>query len=144
MTGRRIPVALTIVLFGCRPAAITMPDAFPATVGAWHRVSLRDWTASDLVAAAQVPDPVPPASIERLRAASYEGPGKVEARVYQLTNAAVALDVAQRWAHAPDTVVFESDRFFVVVRWSAAERKSLQEFVRELEKKFPGKQPQAP
>jgi hypothetical protein len=116
-----------------------MPDVFPASIGVWRRVSLQDLRASDLPAV-QPPDAVPASSIERIRAATYEGPGKVQARVYQLTSAAVALDVAQRWAQVSDTVVFESDRFFVVVKWSAAERKSLQEFVRELEKKFPAKQ----
>ena len=108
-----------------------MPDVFPATMGAWHRVALSD------VAAAQAPDAVPAGSIELIRAASYEGPGKLDVRVYQLTNAAVALDVMQRWTQAGGTVAFNSDRFFVVVKWSAAERKALQEFVREVEKKFP-------
>ena len=134
MRGPQILFALALVLGGCRPAAMPMPDVFPATVGVWHRVSVSD------LAAAQAPDAVPAAGIELIRAASYEGPGKLDARVYQLTNTAVALDVMQRWRPAGDTVVFNSDRFFVVVKWSTAERKALQEFVREVEKKFP-KQP---
>ena len=110
-----------------------MPDLFPAAIGPWHRVALAD------LQPAQAPDPVPAQSIERIRAASYEGPGKVEARVYQLTNSAVALDVMQRWNQTGGTVVFANDRFFVVVKWNAAERKALQEFVRDLEKRFPAK-----
>ena len=80
--------------------------------------------------------PVPQAVIERRRAASYEGPGKLDARVYQLSTPAVALDVVQRWHPAPDTVCFYAGRFFVVVKWESAERRALQEFVSALEKKF--------
>jgi hypothetical protein len=133
MSGSRILLLMVLGLVGCRPAAMPMPDVFPAAVGAWHRVSVKDLPAG------QPPDAVPAASIERVRAAVYEGAGKVEARVYQFANPAVALDVMQRWTQAPDTVAFQGDRFFVVIRWEKAERKSLQEFVRELEKKFPTK-----
>jgi hypothetical protein len=78
--------------------------------------------------------------VERIRAASYEGPGKLEARVYQLTSSAAALDVVQRWRPAPDTVFFYNDRFFVLIQWQTADRKALHEFVGALEKKFPVKQ----
>src|ERR1039458_80408 len=110
MTGSRFLLAMALTLTGCRRAAMPMPNVFPETAGSWHRVSLADLTA------AQAPDPAPAVSIERVRAAVYEGPGKVEARVYQMTSAAVALDVVQRWAQTSNTVVFESDRFFVAVK----------------------------
>jgi hypothetical protein len=124
-------LALTIVaLAGCaRPAP--MPDAFPETLGAWHRVAPpRD------VPPAQPPDALPPARIEQIRAANYEGPGALEARIYVLPSSAVALDVVQRWTPRPDTVMFSSDRFFVVVHWQKADKKELQAFVRELEKRL--------
>ena len=120
-------MALVIALAACHRAQAPEPDVFPATSGAWHRTALREMRA------AEAPDPVPQASIERIRAASYEGPGKIDARAYQLRSPAVALDVAQRWRAAPDTVFFASDRFFVVVRWESAERKALHEFVSALE-----------
>ena len=107
-----------------------MPDMFPETVGAWHRTSLRELKASE------APDPVPQAGIEKLSDATYEGPGKLDARVYQMSTSAVALDVVQRWRPAPDTIFFYADRFFVVVAWQSAERKSLQDFVASLEKKL--------
>jgi hypothetical protein len=107
-----------------------MPDMFPEIVGAWHRTSLRE------IKPAEAPDPVPAAAIEQIRAAAYEGPGSLDARVYQLPTSAVALDVVQRWRPAPDTIFFYADRFFVVVQWQSADRKSLQEFVASLEKKL--------
>ena len=102
-------------------------------MGAWGRTSLRD------IAPAEAPDPVPRAGIERIRAASYSGPGKLEARVYQMSAPAMALDVVQRWQPAPDTVFFYADRFFVVVSWEVAERQALQVFVAALEKKLNAK-----
>jgi hypothetical protein len=127
MTRSRFLLAASLTLAACGRGGMPMPDAFPETAGAWHRVSLGELTA------AHAPDPLPEATIERIRAAAYEGPGKVEARVYQLTSAAVALDAGQRWKPAANTVAFESDRFFVVVQWQTAERTALQDFVRGLE-----------
>ena len=57
------------------------------------------------------------------------GPGKLEARVYQLTSSAVGARRGAALASAADTVFFYSDRFFVVVQWQSADRKALQEFV---------------
>lgn len=110
-----------------------MPDVFTETVGAWHRTS-----ASEL-APSLAPGPVPPAAIVRIRAASYEGPGKLDARLYQLTSSAVALDLVQRWRPAPDTVFFHNGRFFVLIQWQTADRKALHQFVATLETKFPAR-----
>ena len=73
------------------------------------------------------------------QAATYDGPGKLEARVYQLTSAAVALDLVQRWRPSADTVFFHQGRYFVVVKWQEAERKALQAFVHELEGRLSSK-----
>jgi len=124
---------LLAVLFGaCGRQSALPPDLFPGTMaGVWRRTALQDLAASDS------PDPVPRTSIERLRAASYEGPGKIEARVYELSSPAVALDLVQRWRPSADTVFFYSGPFFVVVKWREADRQALQAFVRELEKQLP-------
>ncbi len=108
-----------------------MPDIFTSVMGPWHRTSVTELPPSS------PPDPIPPSAIQSIRAATYEGPGKLDARVYQLTSPAVALDLAQRWPPAPDTVFFYADRFFVLIRWQSADRKSLHEFVSALQKKFP-------
>jgi hypothetical protein len=107
-----------------------MPDAFPETLGGWHRVgSVRENRQSA--------DEILVRTVEATRAASYEGPGKLDARVYALATPAVALDVAQRWTPRPDMIFFYSDRFFVVVQWQTTEKKALQTFLSALEKRFP-------
>src|ERR1035437_6866531 len=131
---RRAISPVLVALASCRRAPAPMPDIFTEMVGAWHRTSV-----SELPPAA-APGPVPRAAIERIRAASYEGPGKLDARVYQLISPAVALDVVQRWTPAPGTVFFYNGRFFVLIQWQTADRKALQEFVATLEKKFPARQ----
>jgi hypothetical protein len=108
-----------------------MPDLFPQVVAAvWQRTALRDLPTSES------PDPLPRNSVDRIQTAAYQGPGKLEARVYQLTSSAVGLDAAQRWHPSADTVFFNHGRYFVVVKWQEAERKALQAFVRELERRL--------
>jgi hypothetical protein len=120
---------LVAALSGCaRPTP--MPDVFPETLGGWHRVGpVREIR--------ERPDEIPVRTVEATRAASYEGPGKLDARVYALATPAVALDVVQRWTPRPDIVFFYSDRFFVVVQWQTTEKKALQAFLSALEKRFP-------
>jgi hypothetical protein len=123
MAKPRFLLACVLALASCRRAA-PMPDVFSAAVGAWQRISVSE---------------LPPggAAIERILAASYQGPGKLDARVYQLASPALALDMAQRWKPAPDTVFFYKDRFFVWIQWQTADRQALREFVAALERKFP-------
>jgi hypothetical protein len=127
-------LACVLAVAACRHSAAPMPEVFDEAIGAWHRMSVSEPPPS---AASGV---LSPASVERIRAASYEGPGKLDVRVYQLTSPAAALDVVQRWRPAADTVFFYSDRFFVLIQWQTADRKALQEFVGALEKKFPVRQ----
>src|ERR1035441_6055446 len=131
MRPPQILLVCAIVLGACRRAPAPVPDFFPEVVGAWHRTS-----AGELPPALE-PDSVPRAAVERIRAASYEGPGKLDARRYRLRSPAVALDVVQRWKPAPGTVFFYSGRFFVLVRWQTADRQALREFVGALEKRLP-------
>jgi hypothetical protein len=123
-----------MTLASCRRNAASMPDPFDAVIGAWHRTSVAEIPPS---ATSGI---LPATSVERIRAATYEGPGKLEVRVYQLTSSAAALDAVQRWKPAPDTVFFYNDRFFVLIQWQTADRKALHEFVGALEKKFPVRQ----
>ena len=89
----------------------------------------------------EAPDPVPRTSVERLQVAAYDGPGKIEARVYELSSFEVGLDLAKRWRPSADTVFFQQGRYFVVVKWQQADRKALQEFMREMEKRLPAAKP---
>jgi hypothetical protein len=127
MTRRRWAVVVAMTALCACDGKAPMPDVFAETIAGWHRVggvsSTRD-------------DGSPVKNAEQTVKATYEGPGKLEARIYALPTSAMALDVVQRWTPAADTVFFYGDRFFVVVRWEAADRKALQAFVSELEKKL--------
>jgi hypothetical protein len=127
---RTVLVLAVVVLAGCaRP--IPMPDAFPEELGGWRRVGrVRELPPG------QAPDTLPAARNEQIRTASYDGPGQLDARVYVLSSPAVALDVVQRWTPRPDTVTFQTDRFFVIVHWQVAKKKELQAFMAALEKRF--------
>jgi hypothetical protein len=131
MKRHRFLLVYALALASCRQTPAPGTDVFAEVVGAWHRTSLTELPPSS------PPDPIPPSAIQRIRAASYEGPGKLDARVYQLTSPAAALDLAQRWTPAPDTVFFYADRFFVLIRWQTADRKSLHDFVSVLQKTLP-------
>lgn len=121
-----------IRLAACAPGAgcARRAELFPETAGAWRRTSLRDLPVSE------APDPMPRTAVERIRAAAYEGPGKIEARVYLLTSPAAGLELAQRWRPSADTVFFNAGAYFAVVKWQQADRSALRAFVQELEKRL--------
>ncbi|HEY1240508.1 MAG TPA: hypothetical protein VGF16_08115 [Bryobacteraceae bacterium] len=107
------------------------PNLFPPTVaGVWHRTALRELSPGE------APDPISRSVINRLEAASYEGPGKLEARVYELESPGVALEMVQRWRPSADTVFFYRQKYFVVIKWQDADRKALTAFVNEVEKRL--------
>jgi hypothetical protein len=117
----------TTLLAACRKPE-PPPNLFTETVaGVWHRTSLSSPSPSD------APDPVPRTSIDRIIGAEYQGPGKIQARLYQLSSPGVALELVQRWRPSADTVFFYQRNYFVVVKWQEADRKALQAFVHELE-----------
>jgi hypothetical protein len=116
------------VLAGCHGTVALPPNLFPATAaGGWRLVVARE------VPVSEAPDPVPRNEIERLEEGLYEGPGKVDARVYALGSPTVGLELSQRWRPSSDTVFFNRGNFFVVIKWQAAERQALESFIRELE-----------
>ena len=120
-----------LLLLGACHRAEPLPDLLVETVaGVWHRTALERPPVSD------APDPVPRSAVEQFQTATYEGPGKLEARVYALDSAAVALELVQRWRPSADTVFFYRGRYFVVLKWQDADRKALEAFVAELEKRL--------
>ena len=130
MRRRRTFLWFAPLLAACRRAS-PLPDLFPSAIaGAWRRTGLTNPSPSE------APDPVPRSAINRLQIATYEGPGKLEARAYELDSPAVALDFSQRWRPSADTVFFYRDRYFVVVKWQEANRKALEAFVRELQSRL--------
>lgn len=126
---RRTTLVFSAALSACGGRGVPM-NVFPETIGPWKRVSLHDLPASE------APDPVPRTSIHRAQVAAYEGPGKLEARAYELSTPQAGVDVAQRWRPSADTVFFWAQRYFVVVKWEDADRKALQEFTQTLAKRL--------
>jgi len=126
MTRLRFAILLVVAAMCACRGKTPMPDAFAETIAGWHRTGMR----------AVLDDASPVKNADLTNKATYEGPGKLEARIYALSSPAAALDVTQRWTPSADTVFFYSDRFFVVVRWEAADRKALQAFVTELQKRI--------
>jgi hypothetical protein len=119
-----------LLLTACHRAA-PVPDLLGETVAdVWHRTALERPPVSD------APDPVPRSAVEQFQSATYEGPGKLQARVYALDSPAVALDLVQRWRPSADTVFFYRDRYFVVIKWQDADRKALEAFMADLEKRL--------
>jgi hypothetical protein len=122
-------LAALIALAGaCRETATAPLDLLPQNVaGGWRRASLRQTPVSE------APDPVPRNAVTRVETAEYTGPGKLEARVYELTSPEVGVTLSQRWRPSADTVFFSRGRYFVVINWQQADRSALKDFVRELE-----------
>jgi hypothetical protein len=119
---------LALALSACRKKSTPL-DVLPETVATvWRRVPESQAT--------EAPDPVPRTSVVRLQTAQYDGPGKLEVRVYELDSSAIALDIVQRWRPSADTVFFNQGAFLVVVKWQQADRQALHDFMRELEKRL--------
>ena len=132
---RRSWLLAAVALVGCGKVAELPPDVFPEmTAGGWKRVQVREIDPSES------PDPVPRNEIERGREAFYEGTRgdsqKIQTRVYRLGSEAMGVQLAQRWRPSADEVFFASGSYFVVVKWQAADRAALQEFIRDLQQRL--------
>jgi hypothetical protein len=125
---RRIWVLLPLALAGCQKSAPPVALFLESMDGGWRRTALAE------AAVSEAPDPVPRTAVRRLTVAEYSGPGRLEARAYELTSSAAGAGLAQRWRPSADTVFFSRGRYFVVVKWQAADRKALQAFVGNVER----------
>jgi len=122
--------AMAAMLAACRQSAPAVDVFAPTVAEVWQRTALADTPVSE------APDPVPRTAVRSLRSATYEGPGKLEARAYELDSETVGTTLAQRWQPSADTVFFARGRYFIVVKWQSADRKALQDFVRDLQKRL--------
>jgi hypothetical protein len=122
----------TAALGGCGKKADLPPDLFPQSAGAgWTLVETRD------LAASEGPDPVPRNSVERIRTAIYKSDGaEIQARVYLLSSEDVGAALGARWRPSADTVFFNHGPYFVVIKWQAAQRAAIQQFVADLQKRL--------
>jgi hypothetical protein len=119
---RRSCIVFAIVFSGCGRPARSSENLLPPTVaGAWQRASLRD-----------IPPPKP--SILRAFEADYQGAGKLTVDLYEARVSGTAFEMTQHWRSAPDTVFFDKDRYFVVMKWQQADRPALTAFARAMQK----------
>jgi hypothetical protein len=121
---------LTASLVECGGRRGPAVEPFPETLAGWTRKERREAPVSE------APDPVPRTAVRSLEIATYQGPGKLEARAYELTSKEVGLDLAQRWRPSADTVFFWAGEYFVVVKWEEADRRALQAFTRAVERRL--------
>ena len=126
---RRLSLCLVLSFAACQKQPPFPPDLLAENMpGGWRRTATGQFTGAH--------DPIPANAVDQSMSASYEGPGTLEAHVYQLTAPAVGLDLAQRWRPSADTVFFNQGRYFVVIKWQSADRKALQQFVSAVESKL--------
>lgn len=125
---QRMWFLLALVLSACSRSPAPPSGLFPDTVAkVWHRTAIESPSISSS------PDPVPRTAVEWYQVAIYEGPGKIEARVYGLSSEGVGIDLSQRWRPSADTVFFYHGREFVVLKWDRADRQALEAFVRNMQ-----------
>jgi hypothetical protein len=119
---RRSCIVLALVLSACSRPSRSTASLLPATVaGAWQRTSLRG-----------IPPPKP--TILRAFEADYQGAGKLTVDLYEAKVSGTAFEMTQHWRSAPDTVFFDKDRYFVVMKWQQADRPALTAFARAMQK----------
>lgn len=127
---RRVALLVFILACGCR-SEMQASNGLDETVSGWQRSALFDLAASNL------PDPIPAKAVRHAWRASYEGPGTLDVRVYQLTAPEFGLDFAQRLRAPANTAYFFMDHvYFVAIEWRNADRQATQDFVRELERRL--------
>ena len=131
LTMKILTVGACAALAACHETVAVPPNLFPAdAAGGWKLVVKRQ------VPVSEAPDPVPRNEIEQLQEGLYQGPGKIAARVYVLSSTSVGMVLSQRWRPSADTVFFSRGRFFVVVKWQAAQRNALESFIREFQSRL--------
>lgn len=128
---RRIWLLLAPCFAACRrqpPTADALLPALLAPATTWQRQQLREPPLESL------PPEMPRASVRRIVEAIYSGPATVQVDLFDLVSSAAALDLAQKWRSAPNSVFFYKGNYFVLVKWQSFDRQQLTAFVRALER----------
>lgn len=103
----------------------------PAEVeGGWRRGPVTEQ------AAGEAPKLARELGMDRVFAASYSGPGEIDATLFRMRTPEVAFELAQKWPPSPDSVSIYEKCDFVTVRWRAAEREVARNFVRALARRL--------
>lgn len=122
-------IVCVALLAGCgsRPTAAFV---FPESAGVWKFKGVKD------LAPAEAPEQIRRLGLKRAQSAEYEGPGRITARVFEMTAGAAAFEVEQTWRPVADTVAFHHESYFAVIHWENAERAAVSAFVKEMEKQL--------
>jgi hypothetical protein len=129
MPPRRSVVLLLAMLAGCAPRPAAGP-ALPERAGEWSRQSHREAPAGS------APEGIARFGLQKVELADYAAPGgeTLRAEAYQLASGAAGLELEQTWRREPNTVAFHVDRYFVILRYTSADRSLLNGFVREVQR----------
>ena len=103
---------------------------FPQAVGGWKLEQIKDLSAGD------APEPIRRLGLTRTQSGEYVGPGRIAARVYEMTSPSGAFEAEQTWKPTADTVAFHKGKYFAVIHWEKAERTAVSTFVRQMEKQL--------
>jgi hypothetical protein len=124
---RRWCLLLTIVLTAC--GSSPRPLALPQTLAnVWTLQSSRTEPAGT------APEMIRAIGTRGWTAATYQGPGKVDVAIYRLTSEPGGLEMVQKWRPQANTVVFYTDRYFVVVKYEAPDRAPVNALITALQK----------
>ena len=97
---RRHCIWILIGLAGCRRSEAPLTVLPESLAEGWTRVALEERPPES------APSMVTRPGLRRIWDARYEGPGKMEVRIYEMASPALSVDLVQRWPPAADTVFF--------------------------------------
>jgi hypothetical protein len=119
--GLRATFLLSAALGACSstPPQQILPESIN---GGWTRTEVVERTPE------RPTEPISTGSIKRIVECVYDGPGKISARVYEVTAPAVGLDFVQRWQAPPNVDYFYEGSFVVVITSLGARPPGLNEF----------------
>lgn len=91
------------------------------------------WTRADAPAPPAAPEQVTKLGLVRAHSAIYEGNGRIEVIVYQMTSESGAFELVQKWRAEPGTVYLHKGRNFVLLRSPGMDNASLSKLANQIE-----------
>jgi hypothetical protein len=128
---RRDWLILFFAAAGCTRTSRPLEEALPAALnGGWKLAETLP------LAVESAPETIRRLGLRRALSASYYGPANLNLRLYEMTTAAAAFELAQKWRPTETTVPFHHHRYFVVVQSPEMEKAAMISFVRLFEKRL--------
>jgi hypothetical protein len=124
---RRWCLLLTIGLASC--GSTPRPLVLPQNLASVWRLQ-----SSHAEPAATAPEMIRAIGTRGWTAATYQGPGKVDLAIYELTSEPGGLEMVQKWRPQANTVVFYTPRYFVAVKYDVPDRAPVNALITALQK----------